>query len=126
MRGRKVLLAGLVFMATATGVSTATAAQAGAAPGAMGRVTLYGTSGGATVGYTTCDNPAQSRLNGVFTSFTNEPRPGCQVVLLNRTSSMVLCAGRGTIPEAFRQDPGLRIQAGETRPCGIIPTVPSR
>ncbi|MFB4312734.1 hypothetical protein [Actinomadura sp. 21ATH] len=120
MRGRKVLLAGLVFMAA--GASTATAAQAG--PIASGRVTLHGSPAVVTVTYTTCEDLGQTRTNGVFTSFTNAPPPGCQVVLSNRTASMVLCAGRGSIPPAFRQDPWLQVGPGETRPCGITTTSP--
>jgi len=68
--------------------------------------------------YTTCQPPLSGRLARAG-SFDHQPLTGCQAVLLGTQpgTSLVLCAGRGVVPPAFRRSPSLRIQPGVTPAC---------
>ncbi|GGS60810.1 hypothetical protein GCM10010156_19420 [Planobispora rosea] len=74
-----------------------------------------------TIFYDSCQPPRQyqSQLFSVG-AFDNRPPPGCQVVLVNREGAgKVLCVGRGSVPNEFRQSQIVRIQPGTAPPCGF-------
>jgi hypothetical protein len=58
------------------------------------------------------------QINGVVSSYGNQPQPGCQAKLRNSAGEeFALCAGRGTIPARFRLSPRLYLQFGLSPVC---------
>jgi hypothetical protein len=97
------------------GADTPAPASAVAAPGT---VTLFGAPPAGPVWqstYTTCGGQVAAVRN--VHSFDNRPVFGCQVVLIEGAQTFELCAGRGSIPAAFRASPLVRIEPGTSTAC---------
>ncbi|MFI7706066.1 hypothetical protein [Nonomuraea sp. NPDC049480] len=109
----KALLAGSALTCLAVVGAT------GTAHAATGRLTLIGGTGSRTVVYDACQPSMQFRPQPLqLEAFENQPLPGCQAVLFNRTgASKVLCVGRGTVPVEFRESMLVRIQLGTAPVC---------
>lgn len=119
-----MLLAGLLTLSAGSAVgappSDAAVAQT------RGLVTLYTQVGTLQVTYGSCEPPLQRTISGgKVISFSNQPSPGCQAVLINdKGERFRLCAGSGRVPSAFQQSRRLLIQKGDTPRCSTQP-IPS-
>jgi hypothetical protein len=115
------LLAGLLTLSAGSAVGAP--ASAAAAAQTRGLVTLSTQVGTVQVTYSSCDPPLQRTLSGGrVTSFSNQPVPGCQAVLINDQGERFrLCAGSGRVPSAFQQSRRLLIQKGDTPRCSTQP-----
>ncbi|GAA3672880.1 hypothetical protein GCM10022224_041430 [Nonomuraea antimicrobica] len=93
---------------------------AGTAQAAAGRLTLFSGSVAQTVTYDSCRPAQQYALSGqALDTFVNQPAPGCQALLVDAGRSVVLCAGSGTVPIAFRNARFVRFQPGAAPDCGL-------
>ncbi|MFI0445625.1 hypothetical protein [Actinomadura sp. 6N118] len=128
MHGVGKLLTGLSLtgLAVAGGVAfTGTAVGATSGTAQAGRVVFYQnpnfTGPTSSVSYAGCSSVAVYPPGlTMISAFDNRPPADCQVALVNRTgATTVLCAGRGLVPDGFRQPRQVLVRAGFSRPCGI-------
>lgn len=100
-----------------------TADSAGAASSPIGRLTVFArpdfTGTSTAISYGAC--AGELRIFGHAAAFNNVPLSGCRIVLINRSGqgSLVLCEGRGVIPEQLRQSPRIRLDPGTAPACPI-------
>ncbi|MEV0387203.1 hypothetical protein [Nonomuraea sp. NPDC050643] len=124
---RHVIL--LAAAAAAFGSPTLLAVEsAAAATPASGRLVLYRNTDftGSALAHTYTGCGGVVALTGSVGSFDNRPLAGCSVSLQTRAgASLVLCAGRGVVPAAFRQAGRVLFRPGASAPCVIAAAAPA-
>jgi hypothetical protein len=125
MRKLAVFLAGVALAVSAIAATSAGPAAAAATSDVeqLGTLVLYQnpdfTGPSHTINYLECGSNVLVPGLPVVGSFDNRPLVGCQANLVGPAGTFTLCAGRGVVPVAFRQNPAVRIQPGLTPPCGL-------